>query len=124
MIPIVNEDSERCIEVNIEQPEDLNTILYIPQDTTIIIPELGININAKELTAGSYLTVDGILFEVSEKLGIMCTDWALNTAGCVHVLEMISDVAKGNVRPLTLKLTNPYGNIKVVKAYRNNSKKC
>ncbi|MEM4942636.1 MAG: hypothetical protein QXG46_04880, partial [Ignisphaera sp.] len=122
IIPIASESIEKCIEIEIKEPKDLNTLLYIPQDTTISIPEIGVEVDVKELTLGSYITVDGILFEVAEKMRIVCLDQKL-ADNCIDTLQILNDIISGNVKPLTIRLMSLYGGIRVVKTYRENYKK-
>lgn len=124
IIPIISESIEKCIEVEVKRPEDLNTLLYIPQDTTISIPEIGIEVDFRELTLGSYVTIDGILLEIAEKTRIICSDQKLADS-CTSILQIFNDIFSGNIKPLTIRLTNPYGGVRVVNTYRENyRKKC
>lgn len=125
VIPIVNENSNKCIEINVEHPEDLNTLIHLPQDTTIIISELSLEIEIKEFSAGSYVTLDNILIEVVEKLKSICSDLDNNSKNqCNHIIEVIENIMKGNIEPITIKLISDYDGVKIVKTYRENYKKC
>lgn len=133
ILPILDEDEFKCLEINIEEPRDLNTILHIPPGSTIEVPQLGLRLELAELAniaVGSYITVDGLLEDIREHLEDYCrqlSEQLLDTTNidrCVLVLEVLKQASIDASIPLTIKVYNSYGNIRVVKTYRDNNKKC
>lgn len=129
IIPITNEGIEKCLEIKISTPEDLNTIIYIPPGSTIEIPELSLRIDIAELSdmsIGSYATVDGILINTIEYLEPVCTQQedVTSVEECVKILKTLRQAASEASIPITIRVSNSYGDIKVVRTYRNNYSWC
>ncbi|NON61226.1 ZPR1 zinc finger domain-containing protein [Acidianus sp. RZ1] len=60
------------LELSVENEEDLNIIVYRSPFGNLIIPELSIEVISKDVSQGSFTTVEGILDEILENLGSLC----------------------------------------------------
>lgn len=93
------------------------------------IPELNFKIEIAELEdihIGSYLTVEAILHELAYFLESICKNQeaSVDKDSCTSMLEMIRQTIKDTPRSLTIRITNDYGSIKIIKTYRSNYRKC
>lgn len=129
IVPIIDEDSSRCLEIRIEDPVDLNTLVYIPPGSTIEIPEVNLKVDLAELShidIGSYTTIDGILLDMLENLEQLCPEQG-DLGGierCRYTVESLRRAIDSGGGSLTIRIVNSYGNVKVVKSYRSNSRSC
>lgn len=129
VIPIIEEDEHKCLEVKLENVQDLKTLIFIPPGSVIEIPELEIKIELAELTdilMGNYVTVESILLNVIDNLGRYCQELEQdpNINKCLHILEILKKAVENSTPSLTVRVTNKHGNVKIVKTYRDNFKKC
>lgn len=129
VIPIIEEDEDKCLEVKVKHPKDLNTLVFVPPSSSIELPELEVKIDFAEFTdirMGSYVTIDGILLYIAELLERACSqlELGLDPSKCEFALKNIRQVLEDASIPITVRITNSYGNIKVVKSYRENVEKC
>jgi len=126
VIPIVEEDENKCIEIRVEDVSDLNTLIYVPPGSKIEVPELSISFELSELTdmlMGSYTTVEGILVDFNERLEDACAANEIPQDSCSTLILKLRQAAEGRL-PLTVRVTNSYGNVKIVRTYRNNFARC
>jgi len=127
--PIIEEDEDKCLKVKVEHPKDLSTLIFVPPSSSIELPELEVKIDFAEFTdirMGSYITVDGILLYIAELLEHTCSrlELGLDPSKCEYALKNIRQALEDASTPITIRIANSYGNIKVVKSYRGNVEKC
>lgn len=133
VIPIIEEDENKCVEIAISSPQDLNTLLYLPPSSVIEIPEFSLRIELADLESmhiGSYVTTDAILHEAADFLESICRyqdlspETPLSKDACTSMLETIRQATVSTPKPLTIRITNSYGNIRIVKTHRENYRRC
>jgi C4-type Zn-finger protein len=129
VIPIIEEDEYKCIEVKVENVEDLKTLVFIPPGSSIEIPEFEVKLELAELSdivMGNYVTVDGILLDIADNLEKVCieAEQGLDVEKCVNIVNTLRRSAENPSTPITVRVISSVGNIRIVRSYRNNFKKC
>lgn len=129
IIPITYENADKCIEINVETSIDLNTVIYIPPGSAIELQELKIRIDLAELSdisMGSYVTIDGILVYIVEYLDRFCLQIEESVEKCLTIVGILRRIVEemNPIMQLTVKIVNNNGNIKIIKTYRDNYRKC
>lgn len=129
ILPIIEEDENKCLDIKVEHPQDLNTLIFIPPSSSIELPELKLKIEFAELAdtiMGNYATVDAIILYIIELLEYACSlqEIGLEPDKCDLALKILKQTLKEAYTRITVRITNSYGNIKVVKTYRENFEKC
>ncbi|MEM1645956.1 MAG: hypothetical protein QXL96_08860 [Ignisphaera sp.] len=129
ILPIIEEDENKCLEVKVEYPQDLNTLLFVPPGSSIELPELKIKIEFAEFadtSMGNYVTVEAILHYITELYENTCSQimLELGPSKCEYALNIFKQTLKDVSAHITVRITNNYGNIRVVKTYRKNFENC
>ncbi|MGB9725831.1 MAG: hypothetical protein ACP5I2_03525 [Fervidicoccaceae archaeon] len=93
----------RIIEYIVENPEDLNTLIFIGENTDIEIPEFNFQFLSSDYEPGFITTIEGLLLKLREKLEPLCEDIT-----CQNYLSKINEGIEGRVR-FTVKLIDRYG---------------
>lgn len=87
------------IQLEVKDPEDLNVLVYRSSEAELELPELGISSKPGELYQGIITTVEGLLEDIENEVGELCTQ------ECVNNLERAK---KGEIN-FTLILRDPSG---------------
>lgn len=95
-------------ELEVAAPSDVNTLVYVGENTDILIPELGLEFSSSELEPGFITTVEGILERFKEKVDFLCGE-----EGCEDLKRMIEEAAEGK-RRFTLILIDRYGRSRIL----------
>lgn len=93
----------RVIEFKVEQPSDLNTLLYVGENTDIEIPEFDFQFLSSEYEPGFVTTIEGLLVKIKERLEPICED-----EKCLNYIEKLNLGIKGDLK-FTVKLIDKYG---------------
>jgi C4-type Zn-finger protein len=129
VIPIIEEDEYKCLEVMLEDVQDLKTLIFVPPGASIELPELEIKLELAEFTdivMGNYVTVEGILIDIADNIEKLCkeVEQGLDTEKCRSTAGILRQIARDVSTPMTIRITSNVGNIRVVRSYRSNFKKC
>jgi len=95
-------------ELEVTNQKDVNTLVYVGENTDILIPELGLEFSSSELEPGFITTVEGILERFKEKVDFLCGE-----EGCEDLKKMIEEAAEGK-RKFTLILIDRYGRSRIL----------
>lgn len=87
------------IELKVQNDSDLRVLVFRSPFATVIIPELGLEIYAKDASQGLLSTVEGLLEDVLDNLGSLCGE---------NNCKDIYDAKEGKI-PFTLIIEDPSG---------------
>ncbi|MDK6027776.1 hypothetical protein QPL79_00100 [Ignisphaera sp. 4213-co] len=114
IIPIATSFSNKCIAIEIATPQDLNTLIYVPEDSIIEISEINIKIEVSQLKFGNILTIDAILLYVLELL-----EQIASSENNMQNIKLLNEILNGNVnKKITIIIKSEYG-VEVLKSHSN-----
>ncbi len=118
VIPLSETDGGTCIEVYIERSIDLNTIIYMPSQVDIEMPQLDIAVEAMSLRIGSIVTVDAILQYILDSLNSVCG----TAVKCREAIARLGKVVRGEaIEPTTIRIKSIYSPLRILKSYRDDN---
>ncbi len=91
-------------EIKVENESDLNTLVYIGENTDVQIPELGVEILSSDLDPGYITTIEGIIIRIKEKVEKFCQ----KNDKCIEEVNKLEKSLRGEMT-FTLKLVDHYG---------------
>jgi len=108
------------IRIRVEEPDDLNTIVFRGPRASIRVPELGIEITPGPAHQGDITTVDGILALVHDHVEPLCSNLE-DPEGCRGFLRRVESFLKGVVaEPITVEIVDPEGISTVYRSKKRN----
>lgn len=122
VLPIAASFSSRCIIIEVSDPQDLNTLVYISDNAIIEIPDVYVKAELSQLRLGSIVTVDAIISYVIEWLEQMQNIEDSNKLA--EILSLLKTLLDGNItRKVSIIIKSDYG-VGIVKSYRKNYSVC
>ena len=104
-VSVIDAGKPMRIVVKIRRKEDLNALVVKSSRATIIIPELGIEVNPGPIAPGYITTIEGILMNILDIIPSECFD---ERKPCYSKVKEIRKAIEGEL-PFTLIIEDPTG---------------
>ncbi|MEL9940308.1 MAG: hypothetical protein QW632_02655 [Ignisphaera sp.] len=112
----------KCIEIEVSDPQDLRTLIYLSDNTTIEIPDIGIKVDLSQLRLGSIVTVDAILSYLVE--WIENAQHIENNDEFAKTLLLLKSLLDENIdRKIKIVIRSDNG-VGIINSYRKNYSRC
>ncbi|MEM0027254.1 MAG: hypothetical protein QXT53_03980 [Ignisphaera sp.] len=122
VLPITMSFSDKCIAIEISDPQDLRTTVYISDNIMIEIPDVNVKVDLSQLRLGSIVTVDAIISYIVEWM-----ESIQNIEGnskLVETLSSLKSLLNGNIdKNIKIIIKSDYS-VGIVSSYRKNYSKC
>ncbi len=90
-----NQDKKQRIELSIETPDDLNTLIYRSPKASIVLPDLGTEILPGNESNGEITTVEGILLTIRDRLDLFIDE--TNAEKVESMKLLLSDLERNTI---------------------------
>lgn len=107
----LREDKKTLIKYEVTDIKDLNKLVYLSHSSRLLIPELGLELELRQIDKGFVTTIEGILERFAEKAKHLCLDNP--DRNCNEILIQLDKAIKGE-RRFTLIIEDPHGRSKVI----------
>lgn len=98
--------------LKLRSPDDLKVVVYRSSEAVLQIPEIEAEILPGNAASGEITTIEGILYRIREKLGIMSND-PESEEKADHVGKMLDGILKGEKPELTIVMEDPSGKSRI-----------
>ncbi len=98
----------RRLVLRVEGPDDLNALVVRASSSSILIPELGLEMKPGPASQGFITTVEGVLARFLEALHVACSSPDADREACKRKEAEIVEAMRGR-RSFTLVLEDPEG---------------
>lgn len=112
----------KCIEIEVSDPQDLRTLIYISDNTTIEIPDIDIKVDLSQLRLGSIVTVDAILSYLVE--WIENAQYVENDDKFTKTLLLLKSLLDGYIDRKVKIIIRSDNGVGIVNSYRKNYSRC
>lgn len=108
----LRESKEKLINIEVNTETDLNRLVYVSSGSRILIPELKLELELKQIDKGFVTTVEGILERFKEKTEYVCSQ-ENPSAECSELLGLLEKAMKGELK-FSLIIEDPSGRSSVL----------
>lgn len=103
----LRESREKFIKIEINSEKDLNKLVYVSSGSRVLIPELKLELELKQIDKGFVTTVEGILERFKEKTEYVCTQENVSSE-CAELLGSLEKAIRGELK-FSLIIEDPSG---------------
>jgi zinc finger protein len=103
----LRENREKLIKIEINSEKDLNKLVYVSSGSRVLIPELKLELELKQIDKGFVTTVEGILERFKEKTEYVCTQENVSSE-CAELLGSLEKAFRGELK-FSLIIEDPFG---------------